>query len=179
MNAKELLESLHQRLVSFNAVERKAAVLEFKEKFAETAEAQTTETTCYNLHCHTFFSFNGYGYSPSYLACWAKAERLFAVGKIEFDGCEVSGEGSLVDVKDLRPIQLPSNVPAAENPDFKPGTIALRGTKWTSESSLVVSHAAAPAAAPSQKKISILESGNDWPEGVVVATDLPASWELK
>ena len=85
MNAKELLESLHQRLVSFNAVERKAAVLEFKEKFAETPEAQTTETTCYNLHCHTFFSFNGYGYSPSYLACWAKAERLFAVGKIEFD----------------------------------------------------------------------------------------------
>ena len=85
MNAKELLESLHQRLVSFNAVERKAAVLEFKEKFAQTPEAGQPESRWYNLHCHTFFSFNGYGYSPSYLACWAKAERLFAVGKIEFD----------------------------------------------------------------------------------------------
>ena len=61
MNAKELLESLHQRLVSFNAVERKAAVLEFKEKFPGTPEAKTQEQTCYNLHCHTFFSFNGYG----------------------------------------------------------------------------------------------------------------------
>ncbi|MBO4633654.1 MAG: hypothetical protein J5858_17195 [Lentisphaeria bacterium] len=85
MNAKDLLESLHQRLVSFNAVERKAAVLEFKEKFAQTPEAQKPESLEYNLHCHTFYSFNGYGYSPSYLACWAKAERLFAVGKIEFD----------------------------------------------------------------------------------------------
>ena len=103
----------------------------------------------------------------------------YTVGKIEFDGCEVSGEGSLVDVKDLRPIQLPANVPAAENPDLKPGTIALRGMKWTGASSPVVSHAAAPADAPSQKKISILGSGNDWPEGVVVATELPASWELK
>lgn len=103
----------------------------------------------------------------------------YTVGKIEFDGCEVSGEGSLVDVKDLRPIQLPANVPAAENPDLKPGTIALRGMKWTSESSPVVSHAAAPAGAPSQKKISVIANGNEWPEGVVVATDLPASWELK
>ena len=103
----------------------------------------------------------------------------YTVGKIEFDGCEISGKGSLVDVKDLRPIQLPANVPAAENPDLKPGTIALRGTKWTSESSPVVSHAAAPASAPSQKKITIIGSGNEWPEGVVVATDLPASWELK
>ena len=103
----------------------------------------------------------------------------YTVGKIEFDDCEVSGEGSLVDVKDLRPIQLPANVPAAENPDLKPGTIALRGMKWTGASSPVVSHAAAPADAPSQKKISILGSGNDWPEGVVVATELPASWELK
>ena len=103
----------------------------------------------------------------------------YTVGKIEFDGCEISGKGSLVDVKDLRPIQLPANVPAAENPDLKPGTIALRGTKWTSESSPVVSHVAAPSSAPSQKKISILDTDNDWPEGVVVATDLPASWELK
>ena len=85
MNAKELLKSLHSRLVSFDAGERKAALLEFKEQFIRTPEAQKSESPDYNLHCHTFYSFNGYGYSPSYLACWAKAERLFAVGKIEFD----------------------------------------------------------------------------------------------
>ena len=85
MNAKELLEQLHQQLVSFDAGERKAAVAEFKKQFTGTPEASLPESEAYNLHCHTFFSFNGYGYSPSYLACWAKAERLFAVGKIEFD----------------------------------------------------------------------------------------------
>ena len=85
MNAKELLESLHNDLVSFDPAVRKAAVLEFKEKFAATPEAVKPEVLDHNMHCHTFFSFNGYGYSPSYLACWAKMERLFAVGKIEFD----------------------------------------------------------------------------------------------
>ena len=85
MNAKELLKTLERRLVSFNAVERKAAVLEFKENFVRTPEFREPESKAYNLHCHTFYSFNGYGYSPSYLACWAKAERLFAIGKIEFD----------------------------------------------------------------------------------------------
>ena len=103
----------------------------------------------------------------------------YTVGKIGFDGCKVSGKGSLVDVKDLRPIRLLPNVPPAENPDLKPGMIALRGIKWTGESSPVVSHAAAPSGTPSQKKISILDRGNKWPKGVVVATDLPASWELK
>jgi hypothetical protein len=37
------------------------------------------------LHCHTFFSYNGYGYSPSYLAWWAKKEGLFATGIVDFD----------------------------------------------------------------------------------------------
>lgn len=99
MDAKELLESLHQRLVSFQAVERKAAVLEFKEKFPETPEAEKPETRAYNLHCHTFYSFNGYGYSPSYLACWAKAERLFAIGKIEFD--VLDGADEFIDAAKL------------------------------------------------------------------------------
>ena len=108
MNAKEVLESLHQRLVSFNAVERKAAVLEFKEKFAETPEAAKPESVEYNLHCHTFYSFNGYGYSPSYLACWAKAERLFAVGKIEFD--VLDGADEFVDAAKLLGLRVACGV---------------------------------------------------------------------
>ena len=103
----------------------------------------------------------------------------YTVGRVVFDGCEVSGEGSLVDVKDLRPIQLPPNVAPEDNPDLRPGAIVLRGMKWTGESSPVVAHAAPPAAAPSRKKISIVDKGNEWPEGVAVATDLPSAWEIK
>ncbi len=38
-----------------------------------------------NLHAHTFFSFNGYGYSPSAFAYLAKREGLLAAGIVDFD----------------------------------------------------------------------------------------------
>ena len=85
MNAVELLASLKERLLDFDENVRAAAVAEFAEKFPSTLESSLPEREDYNLHCHTFYSFNGYGFSPAYLACWAKAERLYAVGKIEFD----------------------------------------------------------------------------------------------
>jgi len=38
-----------------------------------------------NLHIHTFFSFNGEGYSPSYVAWKAKQEGLKLAGIVDFD----------------------------------------------------------------------------------------------
>lgn len=38
-----------------------------------------------NLHCHTFFSFNGYGLSPSSVAWKARLAGLAAVGLVDFD----------------------------------------------------------------------------------------------
>jgi hypothetical protein len=38
-----------------------------------------------NLHCHTFFSFNAYGYSPSGLAWLAKRRGFKLVGMVDFD----------------------------------------------------------------------------------------------
>jgi len=39
----------------------------------------------HNLHCHTFFSYNGYGYSPSYIAWLAAKNGWFAAGIVDFD----------------------------------------------------------------------------------------------
>ena len=39
----------------------------------------------FNLHCHSFFSYNGYGYSPSYLVALAKEMNWRAVGLVDFD----------------------------------------------------------------------------------------------
>lgn len=39
----------------------------------------------YNLHCHTFCSYNGYGYSPSYIAWLACRNLWFAAGIVDFD----------------------------------------------------------------------------------------------
>ena len=38
-----------------------------------------------NLHCHTTYSFNAYGYSPAYLAWQARRTGLAAAGTIDFD----------------------------------------------------------------------------------------------
>jgi hypothetical protein len=38
-----------------------------------------------NLHCHTFFSFNAYGYSPSGLAWLAKQRGFKLMGIVDFD----------------------------------------------------------------------------------------------
>ena len=102
---------------------------------------------------------------------------VYTVGKIGFDGCTVSGRQPLVDVKDLRRIQPPPNTPPEANPDRKPGAVLFRRTKWESEAKTVLTHA--KDANPSPKPIVIVDRDNDWPEDVVVATDLPPSWELR
>ncbi|MBN1975912.1 MAG: hypothetical protein JW918_00795 [Anaerolineae bacterium] len=54
-----------------------------------------------NMHCHTFFSFNGYGYSPSALAWLGRRHGFAAMGIVDFDvldgvdefldACELAG----------------------------------------------------------------------------------------
>ena len=38
-----------------------------------------------NMHCHTFFSYNGYGYSPTALAWLGRREGFQAMGIVDFD----------------------------------------------------------------------------------------------
>lgn len=38
-----------------------------------------------NMHCHSFFSYNALGYSPSHLAWEARKRSLYAVGLCDFD----------------------------------------------------------------------------------------------
>jgi len=102
---------------------------------------------------------------------------LYTVGKIGFDGCTVSGKRSLVNVSDLRRIQLLPHEDPATNPDKDPGTIAFRRTKWESEARTVLVQA--KDGNPSPKKLTILDKDNAWPKGVAVATGFPETWELK
>lgn len=43
------------------------------------------EADAVNMHCHTFFSFNGYGYSPTALAWLGRRKGLKAMGIVDFD----------------------------------------------------------------------------------------------
>jgi hypothetical protein len=56
-----------------------------------------------NLHCHTFFSFNCYGYSPTKFAYLAKKSSLAVAGIVDFDVLDGLDEflsaSSLLDLK--------------------------------------------------------------------------------
>ena len=39
----------------------------------------------FNMHCHTFFSYNGYGYSPTHIAAIAAKAGWRAAGLVDFD----------------------------------------------------------------------------------------------
>jgi hypothetical protein len=57
------------------------------------------ETDVANMHCHTFFSFNAYGHSPSSLAWLAKRRGFKLVGIVDFD--VLDGVDEFLDACDL------------------------------------------------------------------------------
>lgn len=79
------IKELEHKLDSFNPEERKDALLALVEK-AEAGEIDLPEPgTDVNLHCHTFFSYNSYGYSPSKFAWLARKAGLAVAGVVDFD----------------------------------------------------------------------------------------------
>ena len=66
----------------FDAAARKKALLAFKESIQDSPRSNKADN---NMHCHTFYSYNGYNYSPTHVVCKARELGLYAVGKIDFD----------------------------------------------------------------------------------------------
>jgi hypothetical protein len=67
-------------LDSFNRDERRQALLEI------CADAKWPEPGAdLNLHAHTFFSYNAYGYSPTHFAVLARQRGLAYAGIVDFD----------------------------------------------------------------------------------------------
>ena len=79
------IKNLEQRLNDFDPAVRKAALLEAKDGFENGAIEAAETSSIHNMHCHTFFSYNGYGYSPSYVVYLAKKMGFYAVGLVDFD----------------------------------------------------------------------------------------------
>ena len=80
-----MIEKLEQQLDSFDAGQRKQALLSLLDK-VKTGQIALPETGRFvNLHCHTFFSYNTYGYSPTKFAWLARKAGLAVVGTTDFD----------------------------------------------------------------------------------------------
>ena len=80
-----LVEELERKLDSFNADERKQALNVLSEKVKAGEITLPKAGTAVNLHCHTFFSYNTYGYSPSKFAWLARKASLAVAGVVDFD----------------------------------------------------------------------------------------------
>ncbi|NIA14922.1 MAG: hypothetical protein GWP08_12675 [Nitrospiraceae bacterium] len=79
------IETLEEQLNSLQPQERQQALDALLElvKAGDIVLPEPGNTV--NLHCHTTFSFNGYGYSPAYLAWKARREGLRVAGVVDFD----------------------------------------------------------------------------------------------
>ncbi|MBX3178634.1 MAG: hypothetical protein KF886_14840 [Candidatus Hydrogenedentes bacterium] len=78
-------DALEAQLNDFSAEKREEALDALLDLAADGLIELPEPTRAFNLHCHSFFSFNGYGYSPTALAWIARCKGLSALGIVDFD----------------------------------------------------------------------------------------------
>ncbi|MFP4501458.1 MAG: hypothetical protein ACLFTT_10705 [Candidatus Hydrogenedentota bacterium] len=78
-------EALEAQLDDFDPQRRQEAFHGLLEMVAKGSITLPEPGQAFNLHCHSFFSFNGYGYSPTKLAWLGRCKGLCAMGLVDFD----------------------------------------------------------------------------------------------
>jgi hypothetical protein len=79
------IEQLEQQLSDLDPHVRAQGLAELVALVDEGKVACQPKVQAVNMHCHTFYSFNGYGYSPTRLAWLGKTRGLQAMGIVDFD----------------------------------------------------------------------------------------------
>ncbi len=92
MISKEELMPLEQELNSPQRSVRKNALAEIAELCRSRKIPLEPVGMLHNMHCHTCYSYNGYGYAPSFIAYLAKKSGWLAAGIIDFDVLDAVGE---------------------------------------------------------------------------------------
>jgi hypothetical protein len=77
--------ALEQQLNDFDPAVRAAALAELLSLVDRGLVHTEPVSEVVNMHCHTFFSYNAYGYSPTALAWLAKRRGFKVMGTVEFD----------------------------------------------------------------------------------------------
>lgn len=80
-----MTEDLEHKLDSFDSQQRRRTLMKLAEKARDGEVAFARPGEYVNLHCHTFFSYNCYGYSPSRFAWLARKAGLAVAGIVDFD----------------------------------------------------------------------------------------------
>jgi hypothetical protein len=80
-----MIDKLERKLDSFNPQQRAEALSLLLEKAQDGQIEFPPAGSSVNIHCHTFFSYNTYGYSPSKFAWLARKTGLAVAGIVDFD----------------------------------------------------------------------------------------------
>lgn len=109
------LSTLEKELIDFDPLVRSKA-LEQLAGYVDSGELRVQPVkNVANLHCHTFFSYNAYGYSPSALAWLAKKNGYQFMGIVDFD--VLDGVDEFLDACDLLGVSASAGI---ESRNFLP-----------------------------------------------------------
>lgn len=152
MNDELSLALLEARLNDFDAETRRAALAELARRATSGGVALPPPAGVANMHCHTFFSYNAYGYSPSGLAWLARREGIPLLGIVDFDVLDAVDEFlaacDLVEVRGSAGMETRAYVPEFAtreiNSPGEPGITYHMGIGFASSS---IPPGAAPVAA--------------------------------
>ena len=96
-----MITELETHLNDFSISTRTSALRDLLSLAQENPGLLPAEGSAINMHCHSFFSFNAYGFSPTALVWLAKKLGLQAAGIVDFDnldgveeflsGCDIAG----------------------------------------------------------------------------------------
>jgi hypothetical protein len=130
-------DGLREQLDSFDASVRRGALERLAAALGEGGRPAVRPEV--NLHCHTFFSYNGYGYSPSRFAYEAALYGLAVAGIVDFDVLDGAQEflkaGRLLGLKTTAGFEsrvfIPEYRDKVINSPHEPGVYYLVGTGFT------------------------------------------------
>ena len=132
-------EDLEAQLNDFDPARRREALAALLDLVKKGDIALPEPRRAVNLHCHTFFSFNGYGYSPTCFAWKARCEGLMVAGIMDFDVLDGVDEfleaAGLLGLKGCAGIETRVYVPGFEtreiNSPGEPGVAYYVGAGFT------------------------------------------------
>ena len=134
------LDNLETKLNDFAPDVRTSALAELVALAQQGAVPLKPEADVANMHCHTFFSFNAYGHSPTSLAWLAKRHGFRLMGIVDFDVLdgvdEFLGACELVGVRGSAGIEtrvfIPEFATREINSPGEPGICYHMGIGFTS-----------------------------------------------
>lgn len=126
MSEAEQVNALEAQLNDFDAGRRQQALQQLKELLDAGDIVCDDKQAWVNLHCHSFCSYNGYGYSPSRLVWMARRMGLGVIGLVDFDILDGVDEfyqaGALLGVRTVAGMETRAYVPeCAEKEINSPG----------------------------------------------------------